>query len=246
MPLPPYILADADDVLVKVVIGIIVLVVWGIGALANLAKKQQHQQEQRSREEMERAMRLQMDAARRNQAAAEALGQGPVSAHRPPPPPPLPPMAGFVGGYQQQQPQRPRSGPVVPPMRSQPRPQQRPGAGRSVPPPPLQQRQQQQPPRPRGPVMRPKQTKQAQRRQQQQQRPAPQPVLEEIGTYSEGPNHPGVTESEIGAGTVAASPTRRLATVGPMVRLTRQSLREQFILTEILQPPLALREPRET
>ena len=33
------------------------------------------------------------------------------------------------------------------------------------------------------------------------------------------------------------------AAAGPALRLTPQSLRQQFILTEILQPPVALRDP---
>ena len=55
---------------------------------------------------------------------------------------------------------------------------------------------------------------------------------------------PGVIESEIGQGTASASPSRRQADAAAnVIRLTPQTLRQQFILTEILQPPLALRDP---
>lgn len=57
---------------------------------------------------------------------------------------------------------------------------------------------------------------------------------------------PGVVESEIAKGSAPASPARRQtgAAVQSVIRLTPQSLRQQFILTEILLPPLALREPK--
>jgi hypothetical protein len=53
---------------------------------------------------------------------------------------------------------------------------------------------------------------------------------------------PRVLESEIGRGSVAASPSRRQAAAGPALRLTPETVRQQFILAEILQPPLALRD----
>jgi hypothetical protein len=56
---------------------------------------------------------------------------------------------------------------------------------------------------------------------------------------------PQVLESEIGKGVTPASPARREAEArlsGVGLRLTSELLRQQFILTEILQPPLALRE----
>lgn len=217
-----YILADADDIW-KVLGAIVVLVVWGISALGNLAKKQQGQANQ-GREAMERAMREQMEAARRQQAAA-ALGQ----MGGPPPPPPLPVPAGR------------RHGPAVPPMRAKARTQQQ---QRNVPPVTVQRPPQAprapQAPRPRGPVVPPRRTKKAERRQQAA--PAPLPFLEP--EPEGGPGRPSVPQSEIGAGATAASPSRRRAAAGPMIRITPQSLRQQFILTEILQPPLALREGR--
>jgi hypothetical protein len=245
-----HILADVGDIPIKLIVGIIIAILWGIGALANMGKKQQAPQQQPplpppgqfdpNRGAMERAMREQMDAARRMQAA-EALARGQMGA---------PP--GFQ--FPQQQQHQPQRGPSVPPMRTRPPqqqrpPQQRPGGVRR-PPPPLPPAlppamQQHQPGRPGGgPVVPPRRTKKAERRPQQQ-RPAAEPVLEELTGYSEGPSRPGVRESEIGAGTAPASPARRAAAASPVVRLTPQSLRQQFILTEILQPPLALRAPRE-
>lgn len=247
MVLGDYILADVgpEDIPIKLIIGVIILILWALGAMANLAKKQQQSQQGRPqpgqpfdphRAEMERMMRQQMEAARREQAA-EALARGPIPA-----------------GYQfpQQQPSRqpqPLRAPAVPPMRARAQPQQqRPAALRSPPPPPPIPRQQASRPRGgAGPVVPQRRTKKAQQRQQQQQprRPAAEPVIEELTGYSEGPSRPGVRESEIGVGTAPASPARRAAAAVPVIRLTPQSLRQQFILTEILQPPLALREPPE-
>jgi hypothetical protein len=57
---------------------------------------------------------------------------------------------------------------------------------------------------------------------------------------------PAVLVSEIVQGTAPASPSRRAAEAAgassSILKLTPQTLRQQFILTEILQPPLALRE----
>ena len=215
MPETFHILADSDDIW-KVLGAIVVLVVWGISALGNLAKKQNRQQSPGTQAAMDRLMQEQMEMARRQQAAA--LGQMGGA----PPPPPLPPPGGR------------RPGPVVPPMRPKARaPQQQ----RSVPPVPVQRPP--QAPRPRGPVVPPRRTKKAERRQQAAPA-APLPVLEP--EPEGGPGLPSVLQSEIGAGTTAASPSRRLAAAGPMIRITPKSLRQQFILTEILQPPLALRE----
>jgi hypothetical protein len=67
--------------------------------------------------------------------------------------------------------------------------------------------------------------------------PLPKPVLEEI---------PGVVQSEIGRGAVPASPAQRqVASAGPGLRLSPKSLRQLFVLTEVVQPPLALREQSE-
>jgi hypothetical protein len=80
-----------------------------------------------------------------------------------------------------------------------------------------------------------------QSRKQQKRRVAPlqqparsaQALLEEI---------PRAVESQIGRGAVPASPARRQVAAQPMLRFTAQSIRQQFILAEILQPPLALRD----
>jgi hypothetical protein len=222
----------------KVVGVIIVLLIWGIAALANLAKKQQPQQVDPNQARRDRAMREQWEAEQRRQAAA-ALGQ--MGGGGGPPPPPLP-------GGRRPQPRQP--GPVVPPMR--PRQPTQHEQRRDLPPapvvvmqrPPQQQARRQQPAQ-RGPVVPPRRTKKAERRLATAQAPAPLPFLEPEPD-SEGPARPGVLESEIGAGSTAASPSRRAASAAPMIRLTPQSLRQQFILTEILQPPLALREGQQS
>jgi hypothetical protein len=186
---------------------------------------------------MEQAMRAQIEEARRREAA-QALGQMGGPAVRPPPPPMMQPQ------------ERPgRRGPVVPPMRSLPLPQGAPRPVRVPPPPTVPPPAVRRP----GPITQsgPGQRQRQQPKKQQQRRRAPQlPVpawqLEELPPSSRLAGQvvetPGVRESEIGAGATPASPARRQAVAGPRLRLTPQMLREQFILTEILQPPLALRD----
>jgi hypothetical protein len=214
-------LADAGDDFGKVIIGIIVFVIWGIGALVNMAKKQ-NQQSQQGQSAIDQAVLARLEEARRREAA-QSLGRmsGPGTA---PLPPPLPYV---MQGEHRLQPQ-PRHGPVVPPMRSLPRQQQRPAQQRPVAQQPqrkpLQQKRKAQPRR--APAAAP---------------PVPQPPA---GTFAA--ETPAVVQSEIGQGTAPASPSRRQAAAAeaasPLRRLTPRTLRQQFILTEILQPPLALRE----
>jgi len=194
-----FILADAGDDFGKIIIGIFVFIIWGIGALVKMSKTSSDQARRRQ-EQLDAAIRAQVEAQRQREAAAMALGQ-PMG--RPMPPPVL-----------QQQQRRQARVPVPPPpqlrAQVQPRPQQ-------------QSRKQQ------------KRRAVASQQQQQQQRVVQrQALLEEI---------PKVIESEIGQGAVPASPARRQATAQqPMLRITPQSIRQQFILAEILQPPIALRD----
>jgi hypothetical protein len=224
--------------MLKVIIGIIVFIIWGVGALANLAKKQNRPSPQ-SQAEMERAMREQMEEARRREAA-QALGQMGGPAMRPPPMPPPP-----VLPRQQQQQQRMRPhGPVVPPMRTLPQgmPQRTPARRQPPTAPPARRPMPQVPPS--RPVAQPKKKPQQQRRRQAPQPVMPlepEPLLEPLAGQLV-PGTPDVAQSEIGAGSTPASPARRRAAQGPAIRLTAQGLRQQFILTEILQPPLALRD----
>jgi hypothetical protein len=51
-----------------------------------------------------------------------------------------------------------------------------------------------------------------------------------------------VVLTEIGQGTLPASPARRDAQARPLVQLNAGNLRQQILLSEILQPPVALRE----
>jgi hypothetical protein len=215
LPLPS-ILADSDDV-GKIIVGVIAFLIWGISALASMAKKQGKQ----SQASMEQAMREQIEEARRRQIAQLEQMQPTM-----PPPPML-------------QPQRPR-GPAVPPMRNlpqAPRPVSRPNP--MAQPPRLPQQR---------PVQQPQQRpKQGQKRKQRQPGQAPAvPVPPPMRAVPVAGDTPDVYISEIGHGSASASPSRRQAAATPMLRLTPQNLRQQFILTEILQPPLALRDrPQE-
>jgi hypothetical protein len=198
----PFILAESGDDFGKIIIGVLVFVVWGIGALMKMSKTSS-EQARRRQEQLDATIRAQVEATRPREAAAAALGQ------RIGQPMPMPPV------LQQQGQRRPAHMPV---------------------PPPPQMRQPQTAMRSSTPPARPQQSrKQQKRRVAVPQQPAmrAQTLLEEI---------PQVAESEIGQGAVAASPARRQAAAGPALRFTPQSIRQQFILAEVLQPPLALRE----
>jgi FtsZ-interacting cell division protein ZipA len=195
----PFILAESGDDFGKIIIGVIVFIIWGIGALMKMSKTSS-EQARRRQEQLDAAIRAQVEAARQREAAAAALGQ---RAGRPMPMPPV----------------------------LQPQGQRR-QVRMAVPLPP----QIRQPQVAMGPPARPQQSrKQQKRRTAPPQRPvlSAQTLLEEI---------PGVVESEIGQGAVPASQARRQAAVQPMVKFTPQSIRQQFILAEVLQPPLALRD----
>jgi hypothetical protein len=193
-----FILADAGDDFGKIIIGIVVMILWGIGALVKMSKTQS-EQARRRQEQLNAAIRAQMEAARQQEMAAAAMGQR--TGQRMPPP--------VLQQRQQQGQRRPARVPVPPPLQMRA---------------PVQQQ-------------RPQQSRKQQRRRvmpSQQPVATAQTLLEEI---------PRVLESEIGQGAVAASPARRQAAAAPpMLRLTPQSIRQQFILAEILQPPLALRD----
>jgi hypothetical protein len=191
------ILADSGDDFGKIIIGIFVFIIWGIGALVKMSKTSSDKARRRQ-EQLDAAIRAQVEAQRQREAAAAALGQ---------------PMG------------RPMA---MPPVLQQ---QQRRRQGRVPVPPPPQMRAQVQ--------ARPQQ--QQSRKQQKRRAVAPQQPAARVQTLLE--EIPKVVESAIGQGAVPASPARRQAAAAQsMLRLTPQSIRQQFILTEILQPPLALRD----
>lgn len=224
-------LADADDY-GKVVFGIIVAIIWGIGALINAAKKKQKDQQERV-EHGENWARIEQEMRQRAAAAQAALSRPPGQAYAPPPmrsPPPLPPQA-----YQPAPPPPPvfaptRSiqGPYVP---SQPvhRPM----------PPRMTQRSVQRPAQRPVPVRRaPAMNQPAQRKAKKPVRPPEAPPVP--------PAEPVVPIASLAAiSNQAAGRESAAANASALSRwLTPKTLRSQFILTEILQPPLALREDR--
>jgi hypothetical protein len=210
----PFILADAGDDFGKIIFGILVFVIWGIGALVKMSKGSA-EQARRRQEQLDAAIRAQVESARQREAAASALGQQRMGQAMPPPPP----VFQRQQQHQQRQPQH---------QRRQPRPPALPPALRQ---PPVATRAQ-------VPPQRQQAKKQPQKRrvapQQQPQRVMPpEDMLEEV---------PRVAESEIGHGAVPASPARRRAATALTLRLTPQSIKQQFILAEILQRPVALRD----
>lgn len=230
----PSILADSDTTVVKLVIGVIVLIVWAIVALLKLAVKST-QRSPAEQAERERQVRAHWEEVRRREAIAQALHQSGQHGQPYPQqmaPPPLPPMPGALQPHPQQPQQRPR-GPMVPPMRTLP---------------PVPQQARPRPaaqPAPRAPLRPPQQQQRQQPKQRKQQRrvqPAPVAAVELEELPARSAQTPSDFESELSQAGAPTSSARRQAQRGPVVRLTPQTLRQQFILTEILQPPLALRD----
>ena len=99
------------------------------------------------------------------------------------------------------------------------------------------------PPMPRRfPQRAPKPPRQPDKRSRAVSAPPPVPVLEEVTEATTLP----VTASEIAASSARSSTRPRAVSAESIAHWLRPAtLRQQFILTEILQPPLALRPPRE-
>jgi hypothetical protein len=229
MPMPPFILAqDADD-WGKIVFGVIFAIIWAIsGVVSWINKKQEEARRERVRQEIERSARV-------------------------PEPPPVPGAAESPYGPL-------RRGPVG---EMGPRPGDRdihegfayrhPEVGR-VPAPPMPPRQAPPPRRVPAPArvqQRPQQQSQPGRRskRRRQGQPAPPPIPSaSIPTLELAESSPASTATSPGSALVTDQKT---AAVLPAVDartlrrwLNPQTLRSQYILTEILQPPLALRQER--
>jgi hypothetical protein len=215
MDLTSYFLADADAL--KLIFGIVVAIVWGLGALASAAKKKQKDAEAQ-RQHQEHWQRIGQEMRDRAAKAVSTLSQQPGQA----PPPPLPPRASVHAP-----PRAPQ--PVFAPQRSI--------AGRPV-------AQRPMPPRavPARPV-----TQTAPRRPKKQKAkaqglptapPLPAAAAAPVAVQAASPAAASATAGERRGGTAAnAAALSRW--------LTPATLRSQFILTEILQPPLALRPPAD-
>jgi hypothetical protein len=206
----PFILADSEDELpIKLIIGVIVLIFWGIGALAKVAKQSAQKQKERLKQVREAIERSQ-------QAARQRSGQ---------------PM---------QQPPRPVQQPVA----------LAPEIARRIPKyTPAKVPQQRRPqPQQRRPVStgRPATNYNAMAQQPKKQRSkakAPPPLPTAPVAALEAPVK--VTLAEEASPAVTSRSSKKPVTVGASAirRWMRpQTLRQQFILTEVLQPPLAMRE----
>lgn len=218
MVFPAYILADAEDAL-KLIFGLIVAVVWGVGALASASKKKQKDLEAQ-REHQENWQRIEQEMRER---AARALGSAPRPGQVPPPlparppthvPPPPPPVFASQRSVESR------------PVASRPAVRQ---AVRAKPAPPPRQVAS----RPGGQPAprRPKKQKAA--------RLPTAPPLEELTPVAARAASPAAESATAGERRGGAA-----ANAAALSRwLTPTTLRSQFILTEILQPPLALRPP---
>jgi hypothetical protein len=204
----PFILADSEDELpIKLIIGVIVLIFWGISALAKLAKQSVQKQKQRLQQVREAIERSQ-------QAARQRGGQPMQQAPRPVQQPVTlaPEIARRIPKY---------TPPKVPQQR-RPQPQQR----RPV------------------PTGRPatNYNAMAQQPRKQRQKKAPPPLPAAV-VAQEAPVK--VMLAEEAAPAVTSRSAKKPATVGAAAirRWMRpQTLRQQFILTEVFQQPLAFRE----
>ena len=198
----------------KFVFGMIFLFIWLVSAFVSWVNKQQQQLRQRQ-------MRLEAEAAAR-------------MGHRPPPPPQP------VARHQQPMPQAPVS-PRRPPQRIAEGIAQRfPDVllpPTPLPPPIPQQQHRQRPAPPPPPAPRPAQQRRPAKQQQPPRRAVPslppQPVVELTPA-----DVPYVNITQPAARTKA--PTVDAGAIHAWMKPA--TLRQQFILTELLQPPLAMRE----
>ena len=219
-----HILADTDDA-IKLVFGVIVAIIWGISALASFFKKQQKdgEEQRRHRENWER---INQEMRARATTAERTLSQpqGWTPPHMPPGMPPLP----------QVPPARPASRPPPPPVfaptrsiDARPVPVRQPVPRRVI---PVAQPAHRQPP------ARPKQKPKKQKsRDLPPAPPLPSAIPAAVPVAARA-----VSEARPAARPAAPAP----ADAAALSRwLNPGTLRSQFILTEILQPPLALRDP---
>jgi hypothetical protein len=209
---------DADDV-VKLVFAVVFGLIWAISGIVSwLSKQHQAEQRRQAQEAIDRANRgLSMRSPAVRPAPPRRISPGLAVRHPEVLMPPAPP----------------------------PLPVQR----RPAPPPPLIP---QAPPRRAkgGMGSRRQQPQQSQRRQPQAQRSArtPPPLFASPETAGSSAPRAATAPIEATAITDGRGPARRTGG-GPTAAalhqwLTPQTLRSQYILTEILQPPLALRPDR--
>lgn len=221
----PAILADSDLVKLIFMIGAVALFI--IGGLISQAKMKEKEQAERQRHQenwgrIEDQMRERAAAAARDPSRARAYPRAtppPVPPYAPPPyapPPPPPPV--FV-------PTRSIDGPYVPP---------RPAARRPVPP-----RMAPMPPK-AVPVARTQPPPQPRRQKQKKAaRLPPAPPMAPAAALP--PALPAAARAGDAPAARAGQPLS--ANAAALSRwLNGKTLRSQFILTEILQPPLALRD----
>jgi hypothetical protein len=208
-------LADATDPVWKVGFGIIVFILWGIGALASAVRRQKQQERLRQQQmwtEVEREMAGRRDSAMARRGGPDVRGAAtpPFAVPIPVPPPPPPP---------------PLMTTRVPPEWTMP-----PGPAVQPPPVPVPAPQR---------VQRRGKAKAARRGRQADVAPAMpaqvvQSTLESIQAHRSAA--PAASAGQQATASANAAALHRW--------LSARTMRSQFILTEILQPPLALREPR--
>ena len=232
-----HILAESDD-FQKFVVMIVVGAIIGIGSLISAAKKKQQEQERlRHRENWDR---IQEEMRQRAANAAQILSQqgGYPAYPTPPMPQQAPPVLPLQASYPPAAPPPPP--PVFAPTRSidgpymPPRPPPgRPASARPMPIPPRAVQVNQ-------PFSRPTQPRRP--KKQKPGRLPPAPPMAPAGSASP----PAIPTASRAA--ADAPPTSRTAQPSSSADaaalsrwLTAKTLRSQFILTEILQPPLALR-----
>jgi hypothetical protein len=189
------ILADSDGS-GKLIAGVVMLLIWGIGALIKVASKQSQESRQR-REKL-------------NWEMAEQMRQAAILREQ--------------ARMQQAPPRMPQASPMQIPMMQRPQ-------GRPV----QQQQRRQQQRRPMPPPI---------PRQQQQRKASrtPPPLLEEIPVAEAIDTRAAAATRQAPAGPSRRQSAPAISVARISGKLTPQVLRQQIVLMEILQPPLALRE----
>src|SRR5205085_12295635 len=90
--------ASGDDQVAKLIFGVIVAIIWGIGALVTQAKKKQKEGQQRQQQH-DNWSRIEQEMRERAVRAQSALQQQPGVPPLPPPPPTFAPTRSIQGPY---------------------------------------------------------------------------------------------------------------------------------------------------
>jgi len=229
----PYILADDSDPSIKIIFGAIVVVIWIIGGIMNSMKKKGGRATQEYTTQQDWSHLL------RDLTAGQAKPWTPSTPAPPPPLPPAPPQQQVIHRQRMQQVQQVQQRQQVKSFAQQsPRPlvQQYPRR-------PLPAKRQVMPPKQPRAFQGPKPIVKKQKTQRRQPPALPQTASSSphMAPHAPVPENAILTSSAPG-GSAGVHTSSSLAGRTAAARITSQQLRKLIVWSEILAPPLSLRD----